>query len=185
MCRKNQTAYLGQLLPPQDLWAGQQNSQGPQGLHLPLPVSCLVGSVTERDSGGTRVALSRFSVNHHRGVSSVHHINKKAATNCGSLCSSKKFTQGQLQAVSDIGLHQSCSQEAPEPTHAVTTFRQQESTIQLVSQVAYPKGDFGRYQTLLRQILLHVVSTCIAAHKLRYGSILTVSQPERIDPTHE
>lgn len=65
------------------------------------------------------------------------------ATNCESLCSPKQVTQVQLQAESDTDLHQSPSQEAPEPT-------QPPDKIPLSSQAAYLKGYFGKHQTLLR-----------------------------------
>ena len=70
------------------------------------------------------------------------------------------------QGKSDIDLHQSPSQEVPQSTHPVANFRQHQSSIQLASQVAYPEGDICRQQTLLRQILPHVFSTCTAAHIL-------------------
>ena len=41
-------------------------------LHLPLPSGCLLGSVTERASGGMWVVLGTFSEIHQVGVSNVH-----------------------------------------------------------------------------------------------------------------
>ena len=41
-------------------------------LCLSLPAGYLLGSVTEKDSGGTRVTWGRFSVSHQVGVSGVH-----------------------------------------------------------------------------------------------------------------
>ena len=49
----------------------------------------------------------------------------EAATNYASLCSTKQVTWDQSQAVSHIDLHQRPSQETPEPTHPVPSFRHQ------------------------------------------------------------
>ena len=43
-------------------------------LSFPLPVSCLLGSVTEKASGDTQVARGSFSVNHQVGMSGVLQI---------------------------------------------------------------------------------------------------------------
>lgn len=40
-----------------------------------LPISCLLGSVTEKASGVTIVARCRFSVSHQVGASGVQYIN--------------------------------------------------------------------------------------------------------------
>lgn len=47
----------------------------------------------------------------------------EAARNFGSLCSSKEVAHGKSQAVSDIALHHTTSQEIPEATHLVAGFR--------------------------------------------------------------
>ena len=49
------------------------------------------------------------------GFSCAHLDPAEAAKNYGSLCSTKEVVQGHSQAVSEIGLHQSTSQEDPEP----------------------------------------------------------------------
>lgn len=46
----------------------------------------------------------------------------QVAINCRSLCSSHQAAQGQAQAVNDLGLHHSPSQEAPELRDLVTSF---------------------------------------------------------------
>ena len=51
----------------------------------------------------------------------------EAATNCGSFYTSKMVAQGQSQAAPDTELHQSPSQDAPDPTHPVASFRQHQS----------------------------------------------------------
>ena len=53
----------------------------------------------------------------------------RAATNCGLLYRLRWVAQGQSQAVSDIDLNQSLSQEAPEPTNTVANFSQNQSAI--------------------------------------------------------
>lgn len=111
------------------------------------------------------------------GPSCAHPGTAEAATNCIA-CSSKQLAEDQSQAVSYIGLHQSPSQEAqcqhiqgPASDNIRTGSRQ-------LLQVAYPKGDLSRHQTLLKRISLQVVSTCTAAHMLWSGLSLIVSQPE-------
>ena len=84
----------------------------------------------------------------------------RVATNCGSFGSPNQVAQVQSQTISDIDLHQRHSQEDPEPKHSVASFKRHQRSIQLASQVSYPKRELGRYQTLLRQIPLWVVSNC-------------------------
>lgn len=43
-------------------------------LCLPLPASCLLGSITEKASGNTRVACDRFSISPQVGKRGVHQI---------------------------------------------------------------------------------------------------------------
>ena len=94
--------------------AGRGKSQGGLGPFADLPQDLvLVG-----DSLGALL-----------GVSHIHPGIAKIATNCGQLCSSKPVAQGQSQAVSDIDLHQSPSQEALEPIHSVNSFRQHQNRV--------------------------------------------------------
>lgn len=62
------------------------------------------------------------------GPSHIHQ-----SPNCGWLCNCKEVVQGQSQAESDIGLHHSPSQMAPQQTHTVDSFRQHQNKIQLDS----------------------------------------------------
>lgn len=57
VCAKGQAVYQGWLPPALSPGAGQQKVQDPPDLLcLPPPAGCLLGSVSERASGGTRVA---------------------------------------------------------------------------------------------------------------------------------
>lgn len=89
---------------------------------------------------------------------------------------SKQVSQSlKSQAMSNIDLHQSPSQDFSEAAHSVTSFRQLQTMIQLAPQVADTKGGLTRYQILLRQILLWVVSTCTRAYTLWLRSFFPVS----------
>lgn len=115
------------------------------------------------------------------GPSHSHQGPAKAATNCGSLCSSKQVAQCQSQAESEIDLHWSSSQGAPRPTHSEANFRKYQSGIQLIP---HPKKDGCRHQTLLKQILRHVVST---AQQHIYSDQGQFSQPDslRVNSSYE
>ena len=113
------------------------------------------------------------------GPSYVYPAPAEAATNYELLCSSKQVAQSQSLAAPDIGLHQSSSQKATEPKQPVASLKKKTSEKEPMfqaSQETHPKGDLGRHQNLLRQILLCVISTCIAAHTPELRMILTVSQ---------
>ena len=77
--------------------------------------------------------------------SHTHSGPAEAATDCGSLCSSKQVVYGQSQVASDLALYQSTSNKTPEPTHLVANFTQHQSRVQLPSQAAYLKGDMGKF----------------------------------------
>lgn len=102
--------------------------------------------------------LVEASLGTQLGPSHAHSGPAEPATNCGLLFSSKQVAHSWSQAVPDTDLHQSPSEKAPEPTHPVVGFKLHQSTNQLPSQSAHPKGDLGRQQTLLGQIPLHWVS---------------------------
>ena len=75
---------------------------------------------------------------------------EEAATNYGLLFSTKQIAQGQSQAASDIDLHRSPSQEAPEATHPVAGFRPHRAGPKLAPQEENSKGDINRPQTPLQ-----------------------------------
>ena len=87
----------------------------------------------------------------------------QATTNYRLLCRTYQVALGRAHAATDLDLHQSPSQEAPEPTYPGSSFRPQESTTHLPPQMAHPQGGLGTYQILLKQIPLHGVSPCTAA----------------------
>lgn len=64
----------------------------------------------------------------------------QATNNCRSLCISYQVAPDQIQAAADLGLHQSLSQEDPEQTPQVVSFRQHQSTTQLAPQMTHLKG---------------------------------------------
>lgn len=99
------------------------------------------------------------------------------ATNCGSLCSYKHVSQGQTQAASGIGMHQSPCQEALEKhTQWEHQIISEQDLISYTSGT--PKGRFQQEPDPAEANGLYVVSICTAAHTLWLGSILTFSQPE-------
>nr|KAF6429598.1 hypothetical protein HJG59_008963 [Molossus molossus] len=77
---------------------------------------------------------------------------------------------------SDIGQHQSLSQEALEPMYLVTSFRHQ-SRIQLGSQAAYPEEDRGRHQTLLRFSLKRKGILTLATTRMDRVDIMLSEKP--------
>ena len=112
------------------------------------------------------------------GPSDTHPGPSEAATNYGSICDSKQVAHSGSQAVLDIDLHESPSQEASKPTHQVADFRPHQNITQIAPQVAYPIRDLSSHKTLLGQILLCGVSPHTAACTLWLELILIVSQAE-------
>lgn len=109
-------------------------------------------------------------------ASHAHPCPSEAATNFGSLCSSKQVAQGWSQAMPNIDMHDSLPRS--HRINTTTGLRPYQSTTQLSTQVAHPEGDPGRYQTLLGQIPHHGLCFHTAVQKLWLELILTISQLE-------
>lgn len=60
----------------------------------------------------------------------------------------RQVAQGQLYTMSDSDLHLKPTQGDSEPTHPMVGFRSQQNSIQLDTQMAHPKVDPDRLQTL-------------------------------------
>ena len=73
----------------------------------------------------------------------------------------------------------------PSKQHTSVQLQTTPEKIQWASYAAYPKGHLGRHQTLLRQILFCVVSSCTTACILWPGNILTVSQTVKVNHIHK
>ena len=69
VCGKDQALNQGSLLPALNPVADQQKSLG--ALRSVFACLCLLGSITERASGGTQVVCNRFSVRHQVGARNV------------------------------------------------------------------------------------------------------------------
>lgn len=89
-------------------------------------------------------------------------------TNHRSLCS---FYQAAptLALVSDVGLHQSPSQEHSDPTDPMPDFILHQSTTQSAPQLTNPKGGFGWRQGPIKVTSSVWVSFCTATHYCNHG----------------
>ena len=104
----------------------------------------------------------------------------EAVTNCRSLCSSHRLPRAShRQRLMLVFTRVPPKRSQNEHTHWPASENiQSNSRIQLASQAAHSKDNLIRYQTLLKQILLCMVSPSTAAHTLKYSLILAVSKTE-------
>lgn len=80
-------------------------------------------------------------------ASPKHCQSPQAANNHRSFYSSFQETPSPAQVMADTGLHQSTSQEDPEPKYLLIGFRPHKSITQSVLQMIHLKGSLGWYQS--------------------------------------
>ena len=121
-----------------------------------------------------RLVLVAANLSSQHSLSQAPPQSAQEATNLRSLCSSY-----QAQGLADISLHQRHSQEVPEPTHPVSSFKPHKTTTQLAQKMTQSKDGLGRHQSsnnansaLWNQPINNSLSTVVILSQSAWRSIL-------------